>query len=72
MIHFKIVGSYVQKPESVFFFSDWSRNKIYGLPSSDKLSNFNETSGQKLVRKPNGADEVSFYEDEFSFVSTST
>ena len=27
----------------------------------------NETSGQKLVRKRNGADEASFCEDEFSF-----
>ena len=36
--------------------------------SSDQLSYCNETSGQKLVRKPNGANEASFCEDEFSFV----
>ena len=57
------------KNQILFFFSDWLGNKTYGLLSSDKLSYFNETSGEKLVRKRNGADEVSFYEDEFSFVS---
>ena len=33
--------------------------------SSDQLSYCNETSGQKLVRKPNGANEARFCEDEF-------
>ena len=66
MIHLH-VGSYVKKPDSVFF-CDWPRNNIYGLLSSDKQSNFKETFGQKLARKPNGADEESFYEDEFVFV----
>ena len=41
---------------------------VCGLLSSDYLSYFNKTSGQKLVRKPNGSDEASFCEDEFSFV----
>ena len=63
MIHLH-VGSYVKKPDSVFF-CDWPRNNIYGLLSSDKQSNFKGTCGQKLARKPNGADEESFYEDEF-------
>ena len=56
MIHL-LVGSYVQKPDSGFF-SDWSRNNTYDLLSSDWLSYFNETSGQKLVRNRNGADEA--------------
>ena len=37
------------------------------IKSAD-LSYFNKTSGQKLVRKPNGADKMSFCKDEFSFV----
>ena len=59
------------KPDSVFF-SDWSRNSTYDLLSSDELSYFKETSGQvgqKLVRNLNGADKVSFCEEEFSHVS---
>ena len=40
---------------------------VCGLLSSDQLSYFNETSGQKLVRKLNGSDKASFWEDEFSF-----
>ena len=50
MIHLH-AGSYVKKTDSVFFFSDWSRNNIYGLLSSDKQSYFKETCGQKLARK---------------------
>ena len=66
MIHLRII-IYVQKPDCGFF-SDWSTNNTYGLLSSDYLSYFNDTSGQKLVRKLNGADEASFCEDAFSFV----
>ena len=62
-----LVGSYVQKPGSGFF-SYWSRNNTCGLLSSDQLSYFNQTSGQKLVRKLNGSNEASFCEDKFSFV----
>ena len=67
MIHL-LVGSYVQKPDSGFF-SDWSRNNTYDLLSSDWLSFFNETSGQKLVRNRNGADEAlaSFFRGRLFF-----
>ena len=67
MIHL-LVGSYVQKPDSGFF-SDWSRNNTYDLLSSDWLSYFNETSGQKLVRSRNGADEAlaSFFRGRLFF-----
>ena len=66
MIHL-LVRSYVQKPDSAFF-SDWY---LWFVVCSllISLSYFNETSGQKLVRKPNGSsDELSLCEVEFSFV----
>ena len=55
----------------ILFFSLIGRETIIvvcGLLSSDELSFFNQTSGQKLVRMPNGSEEASFCEDKFSFV----
>ena len=63
MIHL-FVGSYVQNPDSVFFFLIGRETILMSyclLMSSDYLSYFNETCGQKLVRKRNGADETSLF-----------
>ena len=67
MIHL-LVGSHVEKPDSVLF-SDWSRNNTYETLPSYWLSYLNLTSGQKvgLARKNNMAGtERDFSEDEFS------
>ena len=67
MIHL-LVGSYVKKPDSVFF-SDWSRNSICGLWFAVfwLAVIFQQDFRPEAVRKPNGSDEASFCEDEFSF-----
>ena len=49
----------------ILVFSLVGRETILQLVVCGLLSYFNETSGQKLVRKPNGSDEASFCEDEF-------
>ena len=46
MIHL-LVGSYVQKPDSVFF-SDWSTSNTPEMLRSYWLSYLNKTSGQKV------------------------
>ena len=69
MIHL-LVGSYVKKPDSVFF-SDWSRNNAYETLRSYWLSYFNLISGQKvgLAEYRMAETERDFSEDEFSSAS---
>ena len=72
MIHL-LVGSYVKKPDSVFF-SDWSRNNAYETLRSYWLSYFNLISGQKvgLARsKQNGVDSEILARTSFDFSGAS-
>ena len=62
MIHL-LAGSYVKKPDSVFFFCDWSRNNAYETLRSYWLSYFDLISSQKVGlarRKQNGGDIARF------------
>ena len=57
-----MIGSYVKKPDSVFF-SDWPRNNAYETLRSYWLTDFNLISGQKVGltrRKQNGGDRARF------------
>ena len=54
------LSDHMLKNQILFFFSDWSRHNTYNTLRSYWLSNFNDTSGQKVdpaKRKQNGGDQ---------------